>query len=222
MKNATGSEQNRPMEPADTAAMNRLPIEADVNIGLRVRQLRVERGMSMRALAEASGLSVNTLSLIENGKNSPSVSTLQRAAAALGISITTLFENPAPSSSIVFTPAANRGSAHYAHGKVEDLAAGFVDHALHPYLVTLNPQSDSGTDPIVHTGYEFVLCLQGRIDYTVGHTRYQLSPGDSLIFESYLPHQWQNQDDTPAQMLLVLVPTDVRDRPAVRHFQAAP
>lgn len=192
----------------------------DLNVGLRVRQLRTARGMSLRALAEASGLSVNTLSLIENGKNSPSVSTLQRAAVALGISITAFFETPAPARSVVYTPATRRASAQYEHGKVEDLAAGFVESAVHPYLVTLEAQSGSGDDPIVHTGYEFVLCLQGQVAYTVGHEQYLLSSGDSLLFESHLPHRWHNHASHPAQMLLVLVATDQRDRPAVHHFLA--
>lgn len=61
-----------------------------------MRELRTERGLSIRALAEASGLAVNTLSLIENGRISPSVSTLYRAASALGVVITAFFELPAP------------------------------------------------------------------------------------------------------------------------------
>ncbi|MCB0148406.1 MAG: helix-turn-helix transcriptional regulator, partial [Caldilineaceae bacterium] len=71
------------------------------HVGQRLRQLRTERGMSIRALADASGLSVNTLSLIENGKISPSVSTLHRAAAALGVIITAFFEVPAPRRNVV-------------------------------------------------------------------------------------------------------------------------
>lgn len=90
---------------------------------------------------------------------------------------------------------------------------GFASRALHPCLVTLAPHNGSGADTIVHTGYEFVYCLQGRITYTVDGQHYRLTPGDSLLLESHLPHRWQNEEDTPAQMLLVLAPTDDRDRP---------
>ncbi len=79
--------------------------------------------------------------------------------------------------------------------------------------MTLAPHNGSGADTIVHTGYEFVYCLQGRITYTVDGQQYMLTPGDSLLLESHLPHRWQNEEDTPAQMLLVLAPTDDRDRP---------
>lgn len=191
------------------------------NVGQRVRQLRSESGWSIRALAEASGLSANTLSLIENGKISPSVSTLHRAAQALGVPITAFFEAPSPLQQVVFVPGHTRNRQQFAHGVCEDLAIGFTGGGLHPCVVTLQPHNGSGADLIVHTGYEFVYCLQGRVTYTVDGQRYLLTPSDSLLFESHLPHRWENEDDTPAQMLLVLAPTDDRDRPTHRHFTSA-
>lgn len=190
-------------------------------VGQRVRQLRIESGMSIRALAEESGLSVNTLSLIENGKISPSVSTLHRAAHALAVPITAFFEASSPLQQVVFVSGDARDGQRFEHGFCQDLSTGFVGRGLHPCVVTLEPHNGSGIDPIVHTGYEFVYCLAGCISYTVDGESYLLTPGDSLIFESHLPHRWQNQTDEPAQMLLVLAPTDERDRPKHRHFTAA-
>lgn len=190
-------------------------------VGQRVRQLRLESGLSIRALAEASGLSVNTLSLIENGKISPSVSTLHRTAQALGVSITAFFEAPSPQRQVVYIKGTERTGRQFAHGVCDDLAIGFTGRGLHPCVVTLAPHHGSGADPIVHTGYEFVYCLTGCITYTVDGECYQLTPGDSLLFESYLPHRWHNEGDSPAQMLLVLAPTDERDRPQRRHFAPA-
>lgn len=191
------------------------------NVGQRVRQLRSESGWSIRALAEASGLSANTLSLIENGKISPSVSTLHRVAQALGVPITAFFEAPSPRQQVVFVAGHTRNRQQFAHGVCEDLAMGFTGAGLHPCVVTLQPHQGSGAELIVHTGFEFVYCLQGRITYTVDGEHYFLTPGDSLLFESYLPHRWENATDLPAQMLLVLAPTDERDRPAHRHFSPA-
>ena len=202
---------------ASSAAATEAPIQ-EGHVGQRVRQLRIERGLSIRALAEASGLSANTLSLIENGKISPSVSTLQRAAAALGVPITAFFEAPVPLRPVVFCAGAARHSARFEHGSVENLAAGFASQTLHPCLVTLEPHTGSGAELIVHTGYEFAYCLRGQITYTVDDSRYTLAPGDSLIFESHLPHRWQNEAETPAQMLVVLASTDERDRSTHRHF----
>ena len=206
-------------EPAARHA-TQAPIDDEVNVGQRLRQLRNERDLSIRALAALSHLSINTLSLIENGKTSPSVSTLQQLAAALHISIGAFFETDTPKSRVVHSKATQRPGVVFQHGTLEDLGAGMTDKAVQPFLVTLEPNSGSGPEQIVHTGYEFLFCIKGRITYTVAEHVYLLEPGDSLLFESYLPHRWYNVAPEQSQALLVLYPTDARDRPTDRHFSA--
>ena len=87
-------------------------------------------------------------------------------------------------------------------------------------MVTLEPHASSGDTPIVHTGFEFVFCLQGRMTYQIDDQSYVLEPGDSLLFESHLPHCWRNDQAQQAQAILVLYPTDARDHPTERHFTA--
>lgn len=191
----------------------------EVNVGQRLRELRAERDLSIRALAEQSGLAINTLSLIENNKTSPSVSTLQQIAAALQVSITAFFETDAPKNSVSYVKASQRPIASFAHGTLQDLGAGLTSRAVEPFLVTLEPNAGSGANPIVHTGHEFVYCLTGRIVYTIEDRTFLLEPGDSLLFESHLLHRWHNADVGPSQALLVLYPADERDRPTQRHFE---
>jgi transcriptional regulator with XRE-family HTH domain len=200
------------------ATLNGSPAVHEVDVGSRLRELRTERELTIRALAEKSGLSINTLSLIENKKTSPSISTLQQIAIALEEPITAFFETYAPKSSIVHIKANRRPRAAFEHGTLEDLGAGLTNRAVEPFIVRLEPFASSGPNPIVHTGFEFVFCLDGRIAYTIEDQTYLLEPGDSLLFESHLPHRWQNVEEVPSQSLLVLLPTDVRDRPTKHHF----
>ena len=190
----------------------------DVNVGFRLRELRAEHGLSIRGLAEKSGLNVNTLSLIENGKTSPSVSTLQQIAAALDIPIAAFFENNKPPQRIVYQQSGERPTAAFAYGTLADLGAGFTHSGLEPFVVTLEPQADSGDTPIVHTGLEFVFCLEGKMMYEVDGQSFPLNPGDSLLFEAHLPHRWRNAGETSSRSLLLLCPTDERDHPDERHF----
>jgi transcriptional regulator with XRE-family HTH domain len=190
----------------------------DVNVGRRLRELRIERGLSIRALAEQSGLNVNTLSFIENGKTSPSVSTLQQVAAALELPINAFFEIKTNPQSIVYQKAEDRQSAAFTHGTLADLGAGFARHGLEPFVVMLEPQADSGDTPIVHTGIEFVYCLEGCVGYEVDGQTFILDPGDSLLFEARLPHRWRNAEDSPSRSLLLLCPADERDHPDESHF----
>jgi DNA-binding XRE family transcriptional regulator len=180
--------------------------------------LRAGAGLSIRALAGLSKLNVNTLSLIENGKTSPSVSTLQQLAGALGVPVTEFFVTEGGNETVVYQKNGGRPRALFEHGIMEDLGTGMARFGAEPLIVTLEAGADSGRNPIVHTGREFVYCLEGRVAYSVDTETYLLEPGDSLLFEAYLPHRWKNADDTPSRVLLVLCPLDERDQPTQRHF----
>ncbi len=192
--------------------------ESQVNIGERLRELRTERGLSIRKLAAYSQLNFNTLSLIENGRNSPSVSTLQQLAGALQVPITAFFENHQPKQRVVFQKAGQRAQAAFTHGWIEDLGRGLTLRGGQPLLLILRPGTNSGPGPIVHTGQELVYCLDGKLTYTIEGQDYLLEPGDSLIFEAHLPHSWSNpQAQEAARVLLIICPTDDNDRPHQRH-----
>ncbi|WP_298819816.1 cupin domain-containing protein [Chloroflexus sp.] len=191
--------------------------DATVNVGSRLRALREQRRMSIRSLAEASGLAVNTLSLIENGRTSPSVSTLQRLAMTLQVPISAFFTPEAPQQPVVFTPAGQAAASVFSHGTLADLGPGLVNRVLEPLLLTLDPGSGSGPEPIIHTGQEFVFGLNGQICYTVANQTYTIGPGDSLLFEARLPHRWHNPGQTPAQALLVLCPLELPRSALERH-----
>jgi transcriptional regulator with XRE-family HTH domain len=190
----------------------------DINVGQNLRRLRTEREFSLRALAEASELNVNTLSLIENGRISPSVSTLQKLALALNVPVASFFEAGSEKKNIIHQKAGLRPRAAFAHGILEDLGTELAGRWAEPFLVTLAPGKGSGETPILHTGLEFIFCLEGSITYTIESQQYDLEPGDSLLFESRLPHRWLNTGAVPARSLLVLCPADERDRPTTLHF----
>lgn len=190
----------------------------EIDVGQRLRELRATRGLSLRALAKLSSLNVNTLSLIENRRTSPSVSTLQQLAQTLQLPISAFFETDHGNKLVLHQKAGSRPHAAFTHGSIEDLGAGMTRFGAEPFIVTLSPKADSGKTPIVHTGREFVYCLEGHIAYTVDSTTYLLETGDSLLFEAYLPHHWKNLGATPSSNLLVLCPMDERDNPTERHF----
>jgi transcriptional regulator with XRE-family HTH domain len=193
--------------------------EYEVPVGQCVRALREECGLSMRALANKSGLAVNTLSLIENGKSSPSVTTLQKISGALKVPLVAFFLLNQDEQKVIYTRNEHRKQAVFEHGLLEDLGVGLSDGALEPFIITLEPHSNSGPDAIIHTGYEFVFCLAGQIAYIIENQRYILNPGDSLFFESHLPHCWQNLSAEPSKKILILCAADENDHPIGRHFK---
>ena len=191
---------------------------ASEQVGQRLRALRKATNLSIRSLAERSGLSVNTLSLIENGKTSPSVSTLHQLAQSLNVPITSFFEGEQPQKRVVYQKAGERQQIVFSQGQMEKLSEGMPRLGSEPFITKLEPQANSGESPIVYAGREFIYCLEGHITYTVDGDLYPLAPGDSLIFDAYMPHSWQNTAATNSSALLVLCPIEMPDQPTERFF----
>jgi len=191
---------------------------SEINIGSRLQELRLMQGLSLRALAELSGLNVNTLSLIENEKTSPNVSTLQQIATSLNVPITVFFQPVTAKKDIVYQKEGRRAKINFPQGIFEDLGGGIQLGEGTPLLMTLKAEHESDPNPIIHTGQEFVYCLEGCLIVWVGDERYVLEPGDSLIFEAYIPHRWENLGDSLSRVLLIICPSDISDRSVTRHF----
>jgi transcriptional regulator with XRE-family HTH domain len=187
-------------------------------VGLRIRNLRNQRAFSLRALAERSGLNINTLSLIENGRTSPSVSTLQQLARAFDVPITAFFESEPITRQVVFTSHDQRPEATFNNTHMQNLGKDLTGNAVQPFVVRLEPKAGSGERVIVHTGFEFVYCLAGKILYTIDAIDYSLEPGDSVVFAAHLPHQWKNIDEEQSQILLILFLSDQLDESGEKHF----
>ena len=191
---------------------------ATEQVGQRLRVLRKARNLSIRSLAKQSGLSVNTLSLIENGKTSPSVSTLRLLAQTMNVSITAFFENEHQDKRIVYQKAGERQQIVFSQGHMEKLNEGMPRLGSEPFITKLEPNANSGETPVVFAGREFIYCLEGHITYTVEDDTYPLAPGDSLIFDAYMPHSWRNTAATNSSALLVLCPIEMPDQPTERFF----
>lgn len=192
--------------------------EKTMDVGVRLRELRTERGLSMRALARLSGLSTNALSMIERGKTSPSVSTLYKLSEALEVPITAFFRTEPPREAIVYRKADRRSRVEFQRGLWEGLGGESFVGRVEPFMLTLEGGATSGPHSLVHSGHEFVICLKGQLEYEVEGQRYSLQPGDSLLFASKLHHRWRNPGKTVANVLFVLSGFALDERPSEYHL----
>ena len=175
-----------------------------VDVGIRLRQLREQRGLSIRALARQSGLSANALSLIERGRSSPSVSTLYKVAAAMNVPITTFFQTEPVLHDVVHLKAGERTRVPFTRGLVEGLGGEGFSGRVEPFALTLENGANSGPQPIIHTGHEFVLCLRGQLEYQVEDEIYLLEAGDTLLFSANRQHRWRNPGPLVTNAIFVL------------------
>jgi len=188
------------------------------DVGSRLRAFRSERGLSLRALSEIAGLSPNTISLIERGETSPSVSTLQSLATALGVPITSFFSKEPERAKVIFTLDQERIRSGSGSVVLESLGYGLEGQTCDPFHVTLKPGASSGRQSMAHQGTELVFGLQGELDYEIAGETYRIRPGDSLLFRAELPHSWRNPTAEPAVFLMIMQVTEDRQESMDQHL----
>ncbi len=188
-----------------------------IHVGARVRALRIERGMTIRALAKKCQISTNTLSLIENEKTYPNVQTLQLLARGLQIHISAFFVCEEPEQSVVYQKSGRRLVTRFANGELENLGDGLPHLGAEPILVTLQHSQHIPKD-VAHAGREFVYCLDGQVTCVIDGKKYKLSTGDSLLFDASLPHHWENIRTDPSRLLVLFCAMDTQDTPMEKHL----
>ena len=177
----------------------------ELNVGEKLRAIRSQQNFSLRVLAEKSGVSINALSLIEKGKSSPSVSTLQRLAIALDVPIADFFSAESEKQDVVITKKTNRSKLKAGKVNVEILGKGFEYKRFQQYVVDFLPGDGSGDPSVVHPGLEAVFVISGSVNFTIGGSAYELSSGDHIIFDSSIAHHWHTIGEDEGQMLITFL-----------------
>ena len=173
------------------------------DVGAQLLLMRQERGLSLRGLAKACGLSVNAISRIERGESSPTVTSLQRLAKTLEVPITEFFKT-APEHSTILVRENERLRTHGEGVLIESLGTGLHGQRLGPFLMTLMPGACGAEEPISHGGEEFVYCLEGEVDYLVQGQSQRLNTGDSLLFHASQEHLCKNTSLEKTRLILVI------------------
>jgi transcriptional regulator with XRE-family HTH domain len=196
--------------------------EVETAVGARIRSIRKQQKVSLRALADRCGLSANAISLIERGENSPTVSSLRRLSAALNVPITDFFEGQHEQTTVFVRPSQRLRSQ--AKGiQLESLGIGLRNQQIEPFLMTVEPGAGAIDEPIMHPGEEFVHCLAGEIEYCVGDHIYRLEAGCSLLFEAAQSHCFRNTTAAPARLMVVFFAGEgARHLGRQRHLEAPP
>jgi transcriptional regulator with XRE-family HTH domain len=202
----------------------RLGGERHVALGERLRAERTERGLSLRELARRLDVSPSLVSQIETGKIQPSVRTLYAMVSELGVSLDDVFSSAdagsmRPDGPVDVTSRAEvvrSGPVQRADSRtVIDLEAGVRWERLTTenerdveFLLTVYPAGSESApaDALVrHTGREFGLVLRGRLSVTVGFEDFDLGPGDSISFDSTVPHRLHNESDETVEAVWVVL-----------------
>lgn len=202
-------------------------------LGGRLREQRIARGVGVRELARMVDCSASLISQIERGRANPSVSTLYAVSSALGISLDSLFgeqalletaspptdtSRPADGAAAAVALAPGELAAvvlHPGERRVINLERGVQWQLLMPVPernaefmeVRYAPGGGSTADhhAIRHNGREYSLVLEGTLSLEIGFEQYQLEPGDSVAFDSTIPHRLWNDGEVPVRAIWFVI-----------------
>ncbi|MBY5818068.1 cupin domain-containing protein [Rhizobium leguminosarum] len=162
-----------------------------VDIGSRLRHLRIAHKLSQRELAKRTGVPNSTISLIESNASNPSVGALKRILDGIPTGLAEFF---------AFEPERPR-KAFYAAEELVEIGKGTISYrqvgenlfgrSLQILKECYQPGADTGKVPLVHEGEEGGIVLSGRLEVTVDDERRILGPGDAYYFESRRPHRFR-------------------------------
>ncbi|MBN2483950.1 MAG: cupin domain-containing protein [Candidatus Omnitrophica bacterium] len=177
-------------------------------VGKKIKRIREDYGFTLRQLAADMGVSASLLSQIETGKASPSLSTLKGIADCLGVTIARLIDEPQKQKDVfVMKEKQRKSSKKEAEGMtIHMLTSPDINKQMEPLLFKLEKKASSGEKPYQHFGQEFVLVLKGALELVLDETEYVLRKGDSIYFNSSIPHSFKNLHEGVTEALWVDTP----------------
>jgi transcriptional regulator with XRE-family HTH domain len=180
-----------------------------MHVGEIIKRLRKEKRMTLLELSEKSGVALATLSRIENGKMTGTLDSHMHIADSLEISLPDFYRDLAYSKKQVEIKSKTAATDVFIHDKnaaSEMLVSKGTNKKMLPILIRLNKGGVTHREE-TKTGVEkFIYVLDGNIEALVGDEKYNLAKGDTLYFESSLPHYFKNTGRSEARLISVVSP----------------
>jgi len=184
----------------------------EFDVGARLKQIRERHGLSQRQLAQLAGVTNGTISLIEQNRTSPSVSSLRKVLGGIPMTLAEFFSDTLPPAEQIFfkgeelveiadrIPTADKGRVSLR--QVGDLRG----RALQVLRERYEPGADTGRHLLQHESEEGGIVVEGEIELTVGDQTRILGPGDAYLFDSRIPHRFRNVGKTVCTLISACTP----------------
>jgi len=183
----------------------------EIPVGEKIKVLRERKGLSLRDVADRTGFSTALISQMENHLVSPSLGTLIKLANALEIKVGDFFgeahEEPfaitRKDERKTVSRFASKEGVKYGYA-YESLGFEKRNRRMEPFIVTLEPATVKTSKTSTHDGEEFIYVLEGEMEVILGDHKDVLCPGDSIYYDSTIPHRVQCHQDGITRILAVL------------------
>lgn len=178
----------------------------DMDIGVRIKHLREDKGLSLRKLANLSEISPSLMSQIENGKSDPSLTTLRKIAQALDLPVFQLLLEEINKHSRLVRIIDRRKVVFPKIGLEWEIIHSDGAKKMGVMNGTLEPGGSTSEEAMAHVGEECVIITEGEMDVQINGQLYKLKTSDSLYFDSSVPHRLVNNSKHSCHFLSIITP----------------
>ncbi|NLI37573.1 MAG: helix-turn-helix domain-containing protein [Bacteroidales bacterium] len=181
-------------------------------VGERIKSLRESKSMSIEELAQKAELSVEQIKRIEEDIDLPSLSPLIKISHALEVRLGTFFDDQSVVGPVIChqnqyedtVMFSNNSTSSRKNMEYHSLSRSKTDRHMEPFIIDVNPIEKEDFVLSTHEGEEFIYILNGTMELVYGKNKYLLNPGDSVYYDSIIPHHIHGYQGQKAKILAVI------------------
>ena len=182
-------------------------------IGEKIRALRESRQISVEDLMERTGLAQEQIERIESNVDIPSLAPLIKIARALGVRLGTFLDDQDGSGAVVCRKEehtdnsisfSNNAVSARTHMQYHSLSASKADRHMEPFIIDINQTDENAYELSSHEGEEFIYVMEGVVEIAYGKKKHVIEAGDSIYYDSIVPHHVHGFEGQAARILAVV------------------
>lgn len=167
-------------------------------VGEKIKSLRESQSISMEELAQRSGLAIEQIERIENNIDLPSLAPLIKIARVLGVRLGTFLDDQDENGPVVCRKDESQNSISFSNNAIHSRKH------MEPFIIDVAATDDSDFVLSSHEGEEFIMVMEGTMEISYGKNTYLLEEGDSIYYDSIVPHHVHAYEGQAAKILAVV------------------
>ena len=183
-------------------------------IGAKIKSIRESKQLSTQEVSERSGLSIEQIERIESNIDFPSLAPLIKIARVLGVRLGTFLDDQSELGPVICRKKdsndtnsigfSNNDSKARKHMEYHSLSKSKADRHMEPFIIDVMPTEDTDFVLSSHEGEEFIMVMEGIMEISYGKNTYLLEEGDSIYYDSIVPHHVHAYEGQAAKILAVV------------------
>ena len=182
-------------------------------VGEKIKAIREAKQISVEELVDRTGLAAEQIESIEANVVIPSLAPLIKIARALGVRLGTFLDDQDESGAVICRKEertgksisfSNNAVSARTHMQYQSLSASKADRHMEPFIIDVEPTDETSYVLSSHEGEEFIYVMEGAVEVSYGKKLHVIEAGDSIYYDSIVPHHVHGHDGQAAKILAVV------------------